>query len=110
MCVCVIISVHSCNIYRVEWIGLQGNKYCIDDVIWCGQEDELPKFGKLIGILIVKSLVFFALNFYKTKGIDRHHNSILVERLPSKFHLQLLKKDIQWIGVLCTVRTRLPKT
>jgi len=89
------LFVHVC---RVDWIQWQGNKYCVDDVIWCGQKDELPRFGQLIGILVVKSSVFFALKFYKTKGIHRHYNSILIENSPEKFHLELLTEDHEWIG------------
>jgi len=38
--------------------------------------------------------VFFC---YKTKRIDRHYHSFLVEK-SSKFHLERLTEDSQWIG------------
>jgi len=98
ICLCRSDFSFSQHVYRVDWIEWQGNKYCVDDIIWCGQEDELPKFGKLIGILIVNSSIFFALNFYVTKGTDRHHKSIVVEISTSKFHLEPITEESQWIG------------
>ena len=83
--------------FRVDWIELQGNKYCLDDVIWCGYEDELPKFGKLNGIITVASQVFFALSIFFTKGIDRHHNCFLVET-SSELLLEHFTQDSKWFG------------
>ena len=85
------------HIFRVDWIEWQGNMYCLDDVIWCGYEDELPKFGKLNGVIIMTAQIFFALNIYITKGTDRHHTSFLVEK-SSKLLLEHLTQDTQWIG------------
>ena len=84
-------------LFRVDWIEWQGNKYCLDDVIWCGYEDELPKFGKLNGIIIMASQVFFALNIFVTKGTDRHHNSFLVKK-SSQLILEHFTQDSKWIG------------
>ena len=57
VCACKSSSIHFC-VYSVDWIEFQGSKYCLGDVIWCGHEEELPKFGKLIKILLVMSQVF----------------------------------------------------
>ena len=73
-------------------------------MIWCGYEEELPKFGKLVGILFVKSLAFIALNHYVTKGIDRHYNSIVIEK-STKLHLEILTEDSQWIGKQHSIET-----
>ena len=73
-------------------------------MIWCGYEEELPKFGKLFGILFVMSHLFFALNLYETKGIDRHHSSIVVEK-SSKLHLEIVTEDSQWIGKQHSIET-----
>ena len=84
-------------LFMVDWIEWQGNKYCLDDVIWCGYEDELPKFGKLNDIIIMASQVFFPLNIFVTKGTDHHHNSFLVER-SSKLILEHFTQASKWVG------------
>ena len=84
-------------LFRVDWIEWQGSKYCLDDVIWCGYKDELPKFGKLNDIIIMASEVFFTLNIFVTQGIDRHHNSFLVKK-SSELILEHFTNDIKWVG------------
>ena len=78
-------------IFRVDWIEWQGKRYCIDDVVFCGFEDEKPKFGKINGIITIKSQVFLALSIFVTKGTDHHHNSIIIETSPNLDVKQLTK-------------------
>ena len=76
-------------ILRVEWIEKQGNKYHVGYFIWCGYQDELPCFGKLFDILLIESRVIFCLCLYHTKGIDRHHNSFVINADPT--HSKVVK-------------------
>jgi len=80
--------------YRVDWIEWQGNKYCVDDVVLYGFENEKPKFGKINGIITLMSQIFFALNAYVTIGTDRHHNSILIEKSAELFLVHLTEDSI----------------
>ena len=84
-------NAHMC-IARVDWIEWLGKRYCIDDIVFCGFEDEKPKFGKIDKIITIKSQVFFALTIFVTKGTDHHHNSILIETSPSR-ELKQLTED-----------------
>ena len=77
-----------CYTYRVEWIEKQGNKYHIGDFIWCGYQDGLPCFGKLFDILLIESRLF-CLHLYRTKGIDHHHNSFVINADPT--HSKVVK-------------------
>ena len=43
----------------------------------------MPKFGKIIDIILVESSVF-SFSLYITKGIDRHHNSFIIEPTENK--------------------------
>ena len=69
--------------FRVDWIEWQGKKYCLDDVVFCGFKDERPQFGKINEIIMIISHVFLVLSIYITNGIDRHYNSILIEKSPN---------------------------
>ena len=89
--------LNSCTLFRVDWIEMQGNKYCVDDVIWVGFEDELPKFGKIYGIILMMSHMFFTLNLYITKRTDHHHNSFLVQK-SAKCILKQVTEDSVWMG------------
>ena len=73
MCTCVCVRV--CN--------------HVGDFIWCGYQDELPCFGKLFDILLIESTVIFCLCLYHTKGIDRHHNSFVINADPT--HSKVIK-------------------
>lgn len=99
-----LIILSMCIMYRVDWIEWQANKYCVDDVIWCGFEDELPKFGKINGIIMMMSRIFLTLNLYVTKGIDRHHNSFLVES-STKLLLEPLTEDSAFMGKQHSLKT-----
>ena len=44
----------------------------------------MPQFGKIIDIILVESKVFFSFSLYITKGIDRHHNSFIIEPTENK--------------------------
>ncbi|XP_065892573.1 uncharacterized protein [Dysidea avara] len=90
-------NLQQTTVTRVDWIRMQGNKYCVDDVIWVGFEDELPKFGKIYGIILMMSHMFFTLNLYITKGTDHHHNSFLVQK-SAKCILKQVTEDSVWMG------------
>lgn len=90
---------------RFDWIEWQGNKYSCGDVLWCGyQHDELPEFGKLCDIMIIRSQVFFTFNLYTTKGTDRHHNSFVIEPTTNTT-VKLISEDTEFIGKLHSLQT-----
>jgi len=91
------ILLNSCFFFRVDWIEMQGNKYYVNDVIWVGFEDELPQFGKINGIILMMSHIFFTLTLYVTKGFDRHHNSFIVQK-SSRYILRYVMEDSVWMG------------
>ena len=85
VCYFVDIYMH----FRVDWIELQGMKYHLGDFIWCGYQDDLPRFGKLSEILLTDSKTFFCLYLYSTKGIDRHYNRFIIH--PDSTQSKLIK-------------------
>jgi len=93
-----------CVLYRVDWIKWHGNKYYIDDVIWCGHEKELPKFGKINEIIVISSNIFLALNLYITRRADHHHKSIFVEK-STKVVVEHLKESNVWMSKQHSVET-----
>jgi len=103
-CLCVYIVhkfIYSC---RVDWVELHGTKYCVDDVIWYGYVEEVPKLGKIFGIFFVMPELFFALRVYETMGIDQHYHSIVIEK-STKVHLEIVTEDSQWIGKQHSIET-----
>ena len=52
--------------------------------MWCGYQEDLPQFGKIIDIIVIESKVFFCFCLYVTKGIDRHYNSFMIEPTENK--------------------------
>ena len=75
---------------RIDWIEWQGNKHQVGDF---GYQDGLRHFGKLSEILVIASKIFFYLNLYSTKGIDRHHNSFIIHPDPTQNKLIKLITD-----------------
>ena len=83
---------------------MQGNKYCVNDIILVGFKDELPQFGKINGIIMMMSHMFFALNLFVTKGADRHHNSFVVQK-SAQFLLKHVTEDSVWMGKQHSLQT-----
>lgn len=79
-------------LHRPKWIEWGGNKYHPCDVVWYGYQEDLPQFGKIIDIILVESKVFLCFSLYNTKGIDRHHNSFIIEPTENKT-VKLLRCD-----------------
>lgn len=71
--------MHYHTIFRTNWIIYMGMKYnCSDFVITRWQEDDLPRFGCIKDILIVKDNAFFHVLEHNTIGIDRHYHSFCI--------------------------------
>ena len=75
----IICILNYLLLHRPKWIEWEGNKYHPCNVVWCGYQEDLPQFGKIIDIILVESKVFFCFSLYITKGIDRYHNSFIIE-------------------------------
>ena len=71
-------------------------------MIWCGFKDKLPKFGKIIGIIMIMSQVHVF--SYVTKGTDCHHNSLSVEK-SAELLLEHLTKDSEIMSKQHSVET-----
>jgi len=66
----------------VEWHNIV---YNLDDIILCGfQEDDLPLFGKIFDILLIKKLPFLCVQLFSTEGMDRHFYSYILKGTDSK--------------------------
>ena len=62
---------------RCDWIEWRGST--IGEIVLCGfQEDDLPEFGKVLDILVVKNEAFLCVSRYTTKGTDAHYHSYVI--------------------------------
>ena len=44
------------------------------------QDDDLPQFSEITGILVVNSVFYLSVRVYTCLGIDRHVHSYVIER------------------------------
>ena len=59
--------------------------YNLHDIILYGfQEDDLPVFGKIFDILLVKQTPFLCVQLFSTNGMDHHYNSYVLQLTDSK--------------------------
>lgn len=66
---------------RNDWIKWYGIKYAHGDYILCGlQDDDLPMFGKIEDILLIKNHCFLHAKLFFTKGIHHHFSSYIIEQ------------------------------
>lgn len=72
------IILHIC---RPRWIIYMGVKYTLTEYVIVGwQDDDLPEFGQIQCIVVIKGLVLFTTTKYCTLGIDRHFHSYVIRR------------------------------
>ena len=55
-----------------------------DIILYGFQGDDLPVFGKVFDILLVKGTCFLCVQLFSTKGIDHHYNSYVLQLTESK--------------------------
>ena len=64
----------------MKWVSLSGVKYTKLDYVLVGwQDDDMPKFGRVDDILVVKGQAFFTVSVYHAFGIDLHYHSYCIQ-------------------------------
>ena len=87
-------------VYRVDWIECQGSKYCCNDFVLCGfQDDDAPQFGKVYDIVVCDERVFLCCHWYLTDGIDHHFHSYVIIPTQQNTVIPLCEKN-KLLGLL----------
>ncbi len=76
------IIIHTTQyIYRPRWVIHLGIKYMCSDYLLVGwQDDDLPIFGRVQSIIVVKGNAMFLVGVYNTLGIERHYHSFVINK------------------------------
>ena len=89
---------------RCDWVEWRGSKYYQGDYVLCGfQQDDMPEFGKVFDILLVKNEAFLCASIYTTKGTDAHYHSYVIAPSHGK-RLILISECNDYLGSLHPLR------
>ena len=66
----------------MEYHGIFYN--LLDIILYGFEENDLPVFGKVFDMLLVKGTCFLCVQLFSTKGIDHHYNSYVLQLTESK--------------------------
>ena len=103
--------------FRTSWVKCNGRKYQVGDYLLTGwQQDDLPTFGRVIVIFLIKNCTYVKVTKFRTKGIDRHYHSYVLEYDRSEevksvdslgnsqtYNAHLLRNDLLYITMKCHV-------
>ena len=65
-------------LYRAKWIKIHGTLYKKPSAIIVGMANDLPVFGEIRDILVIKEEVYFHVNIFKTLLYNEHYHSYVV--------------------------------